>query len=38
MVIETPQWTFKASIAKSTTFDGNEDKSLAHFGGKNGKK
>ena len=36
MVIEIPQWKVKASIARNTTFDGNQDKILAQFCVKNG--
>ena len=38
MIIELPQWKFKASIATITTFDGNQDIIFAHFWVKNGKK
>ena len=38
MIIELPQWKFKASIATTTTFDGNQDILFAHFWVKNGKK
>ena len=34
VVVEIPEWKLKAKVARSTIFEGNYDKSFAHFGSK----
>ena len=34
MVIEIPEWKLKTKLASNTIFEGNSNKSIAHFGSK----